>query len=88
MILCEQTDETGAMHLGERIREELAKAVFQTPNGPLQVTCSVGAAVFPPRAPSGTNSSRARTRPSIRAKMAAKPGDPWSPASAARMKAG
>jgi diguanylate cyclase (GGDEF)-like protein len=47
VVLCEQTDESGAMLLGERIREELAKTVFQTPNGPLQVTCSVGAAVFP-----------------------------------------
>ena len=47
VILCEQTDETGAVQLGERIREELAKTVFHTPNGPLQVTCSVGAATFP-----------------------------------------
>lgn len=47
VLLCEQTDETGAVQLGERIREELAKTVFQTPSGPLSVTCSVGAATFP-----------------------------------------
>lgn len=47
VVLCEQTDEEGARLLGERIREELAKTVFQTPSGPLSVTCSVGAATFP-----------------------------------------
>jgi diguanylate cyclase (GGDEF)-like protein len=47
VILCEQTDEQGAVLLGERIREELAKTVFHTPNGPLSVTCSIGAATFP-----------------------------------------
>jgi two-component system, cell cycle response regulator len=47
VILCEQTDETGAVQLGERIREELAKTTFHTPQGPLSVTCSVGAATFP-----------------------------------------
>ena len=33
--------------LGERIREELGKTTFHTPNGPLTVTCSVGVATFP-----------------------------------------
>ncbi len=47
VVLCEQTDESGAQQLGERIREELAKTVFHTPNGPLSVTCSVGCATFP-----------------------------------------
>lgn len=47
VVLCEQTDEAGALLLGERIREELAKTVFHTPNGHLSVTCSVGAATFP-----------------------------------------
>ncbi len=47
VILCEQTDEAGALQLGERIREELAKTVFHSPNGPLSVTCSVGVATFP-----------------------------------------
>jgi two-component system, cell cycle response regulator len=47
VILCEQTDEEGAQNLGERIREELGRTVFPTPNGPLSVTCSVGVATFP-----------------------------------------
>lgn len=47
VVLCEQTDEAGAQLLGERIREELSKTVFQSPNGPLKVTCSVGIATFP-----------------------------------------
>src|SRR5690606_24963042 len=47
VVLCEQTDESGAQQLGERIREELGKTTFHTPNGPLQVTCSVGVATFP-----------------------------------------
>jgi diguanylate cyclase (GGDEF)-like protein len=47
VILCEQTDEAGALQLGERIREELAKTVFPTATEPLSVTCSVGAATFP-----------------------------------------
>lgn len=47
VILCEQTDEAGALMLGERIREELAKTVFHTPNGHFSVTCSVGIATFP-----------------------------------------
>lgn len=47
VILCEQTDETGALQLGERIREELAKTTFTTANGPVHVTCSVGIATFP-----------------------------------------
>jgi two-component system, cell cycle response regulator len=47
VVLCEQTDEHGAMLLAERIREELQKTVFSTPNGKLQVTCSLGVATFP-----------------------------------------
>ena len=47
VVLCEQTDEAGAMLLGERIREELEKTTFQSENGPLSVTCSVGMATFP-----------------------------------------
>ncbi len=47
VVLCEQTDETGAVLLGERIREEVAKTVFHTAMGPLSVTCSVGIATFP-----------------------------------------
>ncbi len=47
IVLCEETDSEGATLLAERIREELQKHVFQTPKGPLQVTCSVGVATFP-----------------------------------------
>jgi diguanylate cyclase (GGDEF)-like protein len=47
VVLCEQTDEKGAMLLAERIREELAKIVFHAPNGQLSVTCSIGVATFP-----------------------------------------
>jgi two-component system cell cycle response regulator len=47
VVLCEQTDEKGAMLLAERIREELKKTVFHTPNGTLSVTCSIGVATFP-----------------------------------------
>ncbi|HEY8039059.1 MAG TPA: sensor domain-containing diguanylate cyclase [Polyangiaceae bacterium] len=47
VVLCEQTDEKGAMLLAERIREELAKTSFRTDKGMLSVTCSVGVATFP-----------------------------------------
>jgi len=47
VVLCEQTDEKGAMLLAERIREELGKTSFRTPNGMLSVTCSIGVATFP-----------------------------------------
>jgi diguanylate cyclase (GGDEF)-like protein len=47
VVLCEQTDEKGAMLLAERIREELKKTTFHTPQGPLSVTCSIGVATFP-----------------------------------------
>jgi diguanylate cyclase (GGDEF)-like protein len=47
VALCEQTDEKGAMLLAERIREELQKTSFRTPQGTLNVTCSVGVATFP-----------------------------------------
>ncbi|MBK6698204.1 MAG: diguanylate cyclase [Myxococcales bacterium] len=47
VILCEETSEQGAMLLAERIREELERTVFPTPNGGLSVTCSVGVATFP-----------------------------------------
>ncbi len=47
VLLCEETDAKGAMLLAERIREELGRTVFPTPNGPLSVTCSLGVATFP-----------------------------------------
>lgn len=47
IVLCEQTDEKGAMLLAERIREELGKTKFRIPGGTLSVTCSVGVSTFP-----------------------------------------
>jgi diguanylate cyclase (GGDEF)-like protein len=47
VVLCEQTDEAGAMLLGDRIREELGKTSFRVPGGVLSVTCSIGVATFP-----------------------------------------
>jgi diguanylate cyclase (GGDEF)-like protein len=47
VVLCEQTDEKGAMLLAERIREELGKTSFRTPLGTLNVTCSIGVAILP-----------------------------------------
>jgi diguanylate cyclase (GGDEF)-like protein len=47
IVLCEQTDEKGAMLLAERIREELEKTTFRTPGGAISVTCSVGVSTFP-----------------------------------------
>jgi diguanylate cyclase (GGDEF)-like protein len=47
VVLCEQTDEKGAMLLGDRIREELGKTSFRTTKGPLTVTCSIGISTFP-----------------------------------------
>ncbi len=49
VVLCEQTDERGAMLLAERIREELGKTTFHADAGqtPVRVTCSVGVATFP-----------------------------------------
>jgi diguanylate cyclase (GGDEF)-like protein len=47
VVVCEQTDEVGAMLLAERIREDFAKTVFHVPAGPTKVTCSIGVATFP-----------------------------------------
>ena len=47
VILCEQTDEEGALLLAERVRKELAAMVFPTKKGPLSVTCSLGISTFP-----------------------------------------
>ncbi|APR99722.1 diguanylate cyclase [Pajaroellobacter abortibovis] len=47
ILLCEQTDEKGAMLLAERIREECAKQLFITSQKPLHVTCSLGISIFP-----------------------------------------
>ena len=47
VVLCEQTDEKGAMLLAERIREELGKTVFRTSTTALSVSCSIGVSTFP-----------------------------------------
>jgi diguanylate cyclase (GGDEF)-like protein len=47
VVLCEQTDEAGAMLLGDRIREELKKTTFRAQAAELSVTCSIGVATFP-----------------------------------------
>lgn len=47
VVLCEQTDEKGAMLLADRIREELGKTSFRTAKGALTVTCSIGISTFP-----------------------------------------
>ena len=47
VVLCEQTDETGAMLLAERIREELEKTTFHAGTSSFKVTCSLGVATFP-----------------------------------------
>ncbi|MEZ4406778.1 MAG: diguanylate cyclase [Polyangiales bacterium] len=47
VVVCEETETTGAFQLAERIREELKRQVFQTEHGPLSVTCSLGIAEYP-----------------------------------------
>jgi diguanylate cyclase (GGDEF)-like protein len=47
VIVCEETDERGAMLLAERIRGELEASQFHSELGPIKVTCSVGASLFP-----------------------------------------
>jgi diguanylate cyclase (GGDEF)-like protein len=51
VVLCEQTDENGAMLLAERIREDLEKTTFRTPKGAVEVTCSIGLSTFPEAGP-------------------------------------
>jgi diguanylate cyclase (GGDEF)-like protein len=47
VVLCEQTDEAGAMLLAERIREELERTTFHSGKESFKVTCSLGVATFP-----------------------------------------
>lgn len=47
VIVCEQTDEAGAMLLAERIREDLKAMVFSAPIGDFGVSCSLGVATLP-----------------------------------------
>jgi len=46
-ILLEETETDGAILFAERVREELAKAVFQTELGKLSVKASLGVATYP-----------------------------------------
>ncbi len=52
-VLCEETDNEGAVLLAERVREEVAKTVFQTELGKLSVQCSIGVATYPRDAKTG-----------------------------------
>jgi two-component system, cell cycle response regulator len=47
VVLCEQTDENGALLLAERIREDLERTAFESSLGSFRVTCSVGVATCP-----------------------------------------
>jgi diguanylate cyclase (GGDEF)-like protein len=47
VVVCEQTDDKGALLLGERIREDLKKTVFRSAGTTFSVTCSIGIATFP-----------------------------------------
>ncbi|MCL2822431.1 MAG: sensor domain-containing diguanylate cyclase [Polyangiaceae bacterium] len=47
VIMCEETDQHGAMLFAERIREELQRSTFPTAKGELSVTCSIGVATYP-----------------------------------------
>ncbi|MGZ6061757.1 MAG: diguanylate cyclase [Polyangiales bacterium] len=47
VIICEETDSVGAVHLAERVREELSRTTFHASSGPFQVTCSLGVATHP-----------------------------------------
>ena len=89
MVLCEQTDEQGAHLLAERIREELAKTVFHTPNGPLSVTCSIGSATFPAAGATWDELFKAADEALYVSKRTGRNRTTvWSPSSASRIKAG
>jgi two-component system cell cycle response regulator len=46
-IIMPETDAKGAHIIAERIRERIMKEIFQTEQGPLKVTLSLGIATFP-----------------------------------------
>jgi diguanylate cyclase (GGDEF)-like protein len=46
-VIMPETDAKAALAVAERIRERLMKEVFQTEQGPLKVTMSIGVATFP-----------------------------------------
>jgi len=52
VIICEETDAAGALHLAERVREELSRTTFHATSSAgvsstFHVTCSLGVATFP-----------------------------------------
>ncbi len=47
VVVCEETDERGALQLAERIRSELEASSFKADAAVLRVTCSLGVATFP-----------------------------------------
>jgi diguanylate cyclase (GGDEF)-like protein len=47
VIICEETDAQGALHLAERVREELSRTTFHAATGAFHVTCSLGVATQP-----------------------------------------
>lgn len=49
-VLCDQTTTQSAVALAERARIALGQAVFETDNGQLKVTCSLGVASYPDHA--------------------------------------
>ena len=50
-VIMPETDLKGAWTIAERIRERVKREVFQTEQGPLKVTLSLGIATFPEGAP-------------------------------------
>ena len=46
-VVMPETETAGALVIAERIRERIAKVVFETDQGPLRVTMSLGVATFP-----------------------------------------
>ncbi len=89
VILCEQTDEAGALLLAERIREELESTVFNTAIGPLTVTCSLGVATFPEAGERWEGLFKAADEALYTSKRTGRNRvTAWQPASVSRIKAG
>lgn len=89
VLLCEQTDEGGAIIVAERIREELEKTIFSTVNGKLSVTCSLGIATFPAVEGKWDSLFKAADEALYVSKRSGRNRvSTWTPASAARVKAG
>jgi two-component system cell cycle response regulator len=46
-VIMPETDAKNALAVAERIRERVMNEVFQTDQGPLKITMSIGVATFP-----------------------------------------